>query len=159
MLASGRSVVLSGRAADLFDLHGIIYHASAGYVCAGVAILHFLLQPRRIVVYLRRLFGCRAEEVREEVNPRMDDASLRRCDAIMGAIYAIARFLGDRLIPEGYESFRQRLQKSALCITAGVRLAVLSICQFLAWARTRPSTRLASGPLAYRCPIRAGLTR
>jgi hypothetical protein len=69
MLLNGLYVTLSGLVADLFGLHQFAFHCYAGYLCAGLAIVHMALNWGRITAYLRRRL--RRAERRERPAPSL----------------------------------------------------------------------------------------
>ena len=101
MLVSGFYTAVTGLVADLFGLHQFVFHAYAGYVCAGAALVHIALNGRRAVSYLRRL-GHRRPKTRSDGEERARRESLvGRRDAIIAAASAVGGLVVGWLLPDG----------------------------------------------------------
>ena len=99
MFLSGLYVTLSGLVAGIFGFPQIALHSTAGYVCAGLAVLHLALNWGRVVAYLRLRLG-RPEHREQPLPLPAERASLPgRRGFLMSALAAAAGFILGRLLP------------------------------------------------------------
>lgn len=99
MLGSGLYVTLTGAIADVFELHQFVFHSYAGYVCAGLILLHILLNSRRIIAYLQRLFR-RPSEPDSRAEPEPEGTLIGRRQVLTAVLSAAGGFLVGWLVPE-----------------------------------------------------------
>jgi len=114
MLASGLYVTVTGVIADLFGLHQFVFHSYAGYLCAGLILVHIVLNGRRVVGYLRRLSRRprEREAAAEQAAGGVEDGARRQ--VVIAALSAAGGFLVGWLLPDG----RQELPGEAADIGA-----------------------------------------
>jgi SagB-type dehydrogenase family enzyme len=101
MVLSGLTVSVTGVVADLFGLRQVVYHSTAGYVCAGFVLLHVALNWPRVTAYVGRLFsGRRKREVEGEERGEEAEAAPARRQVLIAALSAAGGFLAGWLIPD-----------------------------------------------------------
>jgi SagB-type dehydrogenase family enzyme len=100
MLVSGLYVAATGVVAGLFGLHQFVFHRYAGYLCAGLVLLHLALNWRRMVVYLERLFGRRARREKPTDDAGGQVPTVGRRQILIAALSTAAGFLLGWLAPD-----------------------------------------------------------
>jgi SagB-type dehydrogenase family enzyme len=98
MLLSGLYVTLSGVVTDRFGLHQFTLHRYAGYLCAGLAVLHIAFNWGRVVAYLRRLGRWEPRERPVPPTPARAPRLGRRA-LLVSALSATGGFVLGRLVP------------------------------------------------------------
>ncbi len=102
MLVSGLYVTITGVMAGLFGLHQVAFHSYAGYLCAALALVHIVLNVRRITAYVRELNrhfrGSRREKPATE-EPQDAGVATGRRQVLVAALSAGAGFLAGRWFP------------------------------------------------------------
>jgi SagB-type dehydrogenase family enzyme len=100
MLASGLYVAVTGFAAGLFGLHQVLFHSYAGYLCAGLVLLHLALNGQRMAVYVGRLF--RRQSVREKrvEQEQRGMSAVGRRQILIAALSAAGGFVLGWLVPD-----------------------------------------------------------
>jgi SagB-type dehydrogenase family enzyme len=100
MLVSGLYVAVTGLVAGLFGLHQFALHRYAGYVCAGLTLLHLALNWRRITVYMGRLFRHRSVTERRAQEEQRGALAFGRRQMLVAALSAAGGFLLGWLVPD-----------------------------------------------------------
>lgn len=101
MLMAGLYTTITGVVADLFGLHQFVFHAYAGYICAGAVLLHVVLNSKRALTYLRHLVRRRPKS-RQEASEEPDRESLlARRDVIVATASAVGGLVVGWLLPHG----------------------------------------------------------
>jgi SagB-type dehydrogenase family enzyme len=96
---SGLYVTISGLVADLFGLHQFALHRYAGYLCAGLVVLHLALNWGGIMAYLRRRLGRPERRERPAAMPQERAPPLGRRQLLVAALTAAGGFVLGRLAP------------------------------------------------------------
>jgi SagB-type dehydrogenase family enzyme len=101
MFFSGLLVTISGLVTDLLGLHQFALHRRAGYVCAGLVVLHLALKWSRVVAYLKRLrHPARQEQPARRVAVLGERGLLAsRRQLLVSALAAAGGYVLGRLIP------------------------------------------------------------
>ena len=99
LLISGLYVTVSGLLADLFGFPQFFLHPAAGYVCAGLALVHLALNWRQSVAYLRRRIRPRTRPEHRPTHPPAQAAGVSRRTLLVSAATAAGGFVIGRLIP------------------------------------------------------------
>lgn len=98
MLLSGLYVAVTGFAADVLGLHEFAFHATAGYVCAGLGLMHLALNWRQVTGYLKRRFGRGERRDRPERAPMPRAPVSGRRQLVVGGLAAVGGLVLGRLI-------------------------------------------------------------
>ncbi len=99
MLASGLYVTVTGVIAGLFGLHQVVFHGYAGYLCAGLTLLHVALNWRRAMAYLGYLLG-RQRVRRPAEQERGEEPTVGRREVLVAALSAAGGFVLGWLFPD-----------------------------------------------------------
>jgi SagB-type dehydrogenase family enzyme len=86
--------------AGLFGLHQFVFHSYAGYLCAGLILLHLALNWRRMTVYVGSLFGRAPGRGRLAEQRKRQAPAVGRRRVLIAALSATGGFLLGRLVPE-----------------------------------------------------------
>lgn len=99
MLVSGLYASVSGLLAGLFGFPQFVLHRWAGYVCAGLIVLHLALHLDRLGAYLRRRLGGSARI--ERIPPARPVPALQsgRRGFLVAALAGLGGFLAGWLVP------------------------------------------------------------
>jgi SagB-type dehydrogenase family enzyme len=97
MLLTGLYVAVSGLVMDLFGLQRFAFHNYVGYAWATLAMLHLVLNGRRVTTYLRHRL--RVPPGKEPPGRIWDAASPERRRLLVSALAAAGGFIVGRLIP------------------------------------------------------------
>jgi SagB-type dehydrogenase family enzyme len=100
MFVIGLYVTLSGLVMDVFGLHQFALHAAAGYVCAGLGVVHLALNWGRVRAYLRQRLGRREPRERPQVVPPEGAPLVGRRALLVSGLAAAGGFVLGRLIPD-----------------------------------------------------------
>ena len=98
-LVSGLYATISGLVADLFGFPQFFLHRYAGYVCAGLIVLHLALNWRRITAYLRWRIRKPRRQERSTPLPREQAPPTGRRQLLVSILVAAGGFALGRLIP------------------------------------------------------------
>jgi len=100
MLVAGLYTTLTGVVSDLFGLYQVVFHALAGYICAGAILVHIVINSRRAVTYLRRhARRRRASPPQGEKTPE-ETSRVDRRDIILAASSAMGGLIAGWLLPD-----------------------------------------------------------
>ena len=99
MLLSGLYVTLSGLVADLFGLYQFAFHCHAGYLCAGLAIIHLALNWGRVAAYLSHRLRRTERRERPIPSPAKRAPLMGRRGFLVSALAAAGGFALGRLTP------------------------------------------------------------
>ncbi len=99
MILSGLYVTGTGIVMDLLGLHQLLYHSYAGYICAGLAVLHVALNWQRITAYVRRIGRGQERPRRRTITRPKKEAMTTRRDVIIAGLSAGLGFLIAWLLP------------------------------------------------------------
>jgi len=100
MLLSGLYVTLSGLVADIFGFPQFALHSTAGYVCAGLTVLHLALNWGRVTAYLGRRLGRPERRSRPALSPTRRAPLLGRRGFLVSTLAAAGGFVLGWLIPD-----------------------------------------------------------
>ncbi len=101
MVLSGLYVTVTGVVADLFGLHQVLFHRYAGYLCAGLVLLHVALNWPRVRAYFGRLLS---RAGRRDATPETDGEealSVGRRQVLIAGLSAAGGFLLGWLTSDG----------------------------------------------------------
>jgi SagB-type dehydrogenase family enzyme len=100
MLVSGLYVAATGVVAGLFGLHQFVFHSYAGYLCAGLTLLHLVLNWRRMTAYVATLFACASAGERPVEQEQRPAPAVGRRQMLIAALSAAGGFLVGFLVPD-----------------------------------------------------------
>jgi SagB-type dehydrogenase family enzyme len=100
MLVSGLYVAVTGVVAGLFGLHQFVLHSYAGYICAGLVLLHVALNWGRMTTYVGSLFGRTPEKERRADPEQRQGPAVGRRQMLIAALSAAGGFLLGWLVPD-----------------------------------------------------------
>lgn len=98
-LLSGLYMTASGLVMDLFGLHQFALHASAGYLCAALGVVHLALNWGRMTAYLRWRLGRSERPSQPAPRPHERAPLVDRRVLLVSGLAAAGGFLAGRLLP------------------------------------------------------------
>lgn len=100
MLVSGFYVAATGLVTGLLGLHQFVFHSYAGYLCAGLTVLHLALNWRRMAVYVAALLGRAPAGERPAKPERRPAPAVGRRQMLIATLSAAGGFLVGFLVSD-----------------------------------------------------------
>ena len=98
MFVSGLYASISGLVAGLFGFPQFFLHSYAGYACAGLVVVHLVLNWRRVTTYFGRLRRRQRPSRPADIEPERVPSGRRQL--LVSALAAAGGFVMGRLIPD-----------------------------------------------------------